>query len=62
MKPIVSHLLQQGILCVNYLNDFFVIGKTAELCRVNTEKLTSMLISLDFVINWKKSSVIPSTN
>lgn len=61
MKPIVSNLRQQGVLCVNYLDDFLIIGDTAEKCSANTKKLTGLLERLGFIINWEKSILTPNT-
>ena len=60
IKPIIRNLRSQGILCINYLDDFFIFGSTAESCARDTALTTRMLESLGFVINNEKSSLQPS--
>lgn len=62
MKPIVSNLRQRGILCVNYLDDFLVLGESFQQCLNNTRTVMSTLESLGFVVNTEKSCLHPSTS
>lgn len=60
MRPIVMILRKAGFLSVIYLDDFLLMGKTYLKCLENLKKTISLLESLGFIINWKKSNVIPS--
>lgn len=60
MKPIVSLLRNRGILCVNYLDDFLVLGESSQICLANTNLLVGLLESLGFIVNREKSFLTPS--
>lgn len=60
LKPILSLLRHQGILCVNYLDDFIILSNTKDNCAKSTAYVIDMLKNLGFVINEKKSSLSPS--
>jgi len=60
MKPVITHLRTAGILCVIYLDDILFIEKSKEKCHYNVKKAITLLESLGFIINYKKSSLIPS--
>lgn len=60
LKPILSLLRHQGILCVNYLDDFVILSNTKDNCAKSTAYVIDMLKNLGFVINEKKSSLSPS--
>jgi hypothetical protein len=47
--------------CVNYLDDFFIIGETFEECSHSVDLTVSLLTSLGFIINSRKSVLTPST-
>lgn len=60
IKPIVSHLRKRGILSVNYLDDFLILGESAQVCSENIRYTINLLKSLGFIINHEKSNLIPS--
>lgn len=62
MKPIVREIRLRGIVCVNYLDDFLVFGKSFNVCRENTKIICDLITSLGFIINREKSSLIPNTS
>lgn len=61
MKPVVSHLRSQGIQSVIYLDDLFLIGKSHQECQSFVNQTLNLLVKLGFIINYKKSSLSPST-
>lgn len=61
MKPVVSSLRLHGISCVNYLDDFLILGSSFESCEENTKTAVTLLTSLGFLINFEKSCLLPST-
>lgn len=60
LKPILSLLRHQGILYVNYLDDFIKVSNTKDNCAKSTAYVIDMLKNLGFVINEKKSSLSSS--
>lgn len=60
MKPVLSMLRSKGWISVIYLDDFLLMGKTPLECRNNVSATISLLESLGFIINYNKSSIIPS--
>lgn len=60
MRPIVETLRTRGVLCVNYLDDFFILGSSEAECTRNVQYTTSLLNSLGFIINRQKSVMIPN--
>lgn len=61
MKPIVARLRCNGVTCINYLDDFFILGSSKEECSRNVELVASLLTYLGFIINKQKSSISPET-
>ena len=59
MKPVLAKLRNKGIRLTNYLDDFLILGRTKEQTTMNTEVTKNLLISLGFVINFKKSELKP---
>jgi hypothetical protein len=51
-----------GIRSIFYLDNILVLGSTFYNCLANLQKALSLLIEARFIINWKKSSLIPTTN
>jgi hypothetical protein len=51
-----------GIRTIFYLDDILVLGSTFHICRGNLQKALSLLMEAGFIINWEKSSLIPTTN
>jgi hypothetical protein len=61
MKPVTHALRKKGVVCVNYLDDFFIIGETFQECSQSVDLTVSLLTSLGFIINSRKSVLTPST-
>lgn len=61
MKPIVSLLRSAGFKSVVYLDDLLLFGDSFENCELNVRETLHILRRLGFVINDKKSKLIPST-
>ncbi len=60
MKPVISYLRKQGLLSVIFLDDFLLLGQTYQECHKNVNITLHTLERLGFVINYKKSSLVPS--
>lgn len=60
MKPVIKKLRDLGILLVIYIDDILILGKTYIACVENTQKVIRLLETLGFVINYKKSTLIPT--
>lgn len=62
MKPVISFLRNQGFTSVIYLDDILCIGYSYAECLKNVKSTVSLLESLGFKINRKKSCLEPSTS
>jgi hypothetical protein len=51
-----------GARSIFYLDNNLVLGSTYHNCMANLMKALSLLIEAGFIINWEKSSLIPTTN
>jgi hypothetical protein len=51
-----------GIHTIFYLDDILVLGSTFQICLSNLQEALSLLMKAGFIINWEKSSLIPTTN
>jgi hypothetical protein len=51
-----------GIHTIFYLDDILVLGSTFQNCLSNLQEALSLLMKVGFIINWEKSSLIPTTN
>lgn len=60
MKPVLSYLRQQGFVSVVFLDDFLLIELSYQKCSENVNSTLSTLERLGFVINYKKSKLIPT--
>lgn len=60
MKPVLNTLRSEGILSVIYLDDLLLIEKDFQMCKNNVNEAINLLKSLGFIINYKKSSLIPN--
>lgn len=60
MKPVVNHLRQRGIISMIYLDDILFIHESKETCTNNIKYAIKLLERLGFVINYQKSSLMPS--
>lgn len=61
MKPIVEYLRGRGVLGVNYLDNFLILGASRGECNKNVHTVTSLLSRLGFIINTEKSVLYPDT-
>lgn len=60
MKPVVNKLRLLGFLSIIYLDDILCIGDSYESCAMNVKQTMKLLEDLGFVINYLKSSTVPS--
>lgn len=60
MRPVIQVLRKQGKKSVIYLDDILCVAGSYENCRNNVRLTISLLESLGFIINYKKSKLIPS--
>lgn len=60
MRPVVGLLRAQGIRCLIYLDDLLIMADSKEQCVTHLRQALSILMTLGFKINWKKSALIPS--
>lgn len=61
LKPVVSRLRERGLLLVLYLDDLLILGDSYGECSKNTQISIELFEKLGFIINDKKSQLIPST-
>lgn len=60
MKPIVQFLRSEGILCVNYLDDFLILGSSYDDCLNKIRRTYNLMIKMGFLVNKEKSMLVPS--
>lgn len=60
MKPVLNKLRSSGLHVLNYLDDFAIVGSSAEETMNSHSSACSLLSELGFLINAKKSFVPPS--
>lgn len=60
MRCVVGFLRRRGLSSVLYLDDLLLIGNSLAECNKNIHDTVSLLESLGFLINFKKSVLIPS--
>ena len=60
MVEALSPLRQQGLRFVIYLDDILLISPSHRQCLEETNTLASRLLKLGFIINLKKSELVPS--
>lgn len=60
MKPVMRFLRNQGLKSVIYLDDILCIADSFDACKENIRTTIHLLKALGFVINHKKSNLIPS--
>jgi hypothetical protein len=60
MKPVVASLRSQGIRLIIYLDDILIIASSVETLNLHKKIAIDLLESLGFLINYKKSNLIPS--
>ena len=59
-KPLAAFLRAKGIRIIFYLDDILVVASSLEECLRLRDLALQVLQGAGFVINWKKSSLIPS--
>ena len=57
---LVSLIHQQGVQFIPYLDDYLQIGQSAKSVTRQVQLAVSVLQRVGFIINWEKSSLIPS--
>uniref|UniRef100_A0A0A9XFC9 Pol polyprotein n=2 Tax=Lygus hesperus TaxID=30085 RepID=A0A0A9XFC9_LYGHE len=62
LRPVVAALRQKNIMCINYLDDFCFFARSKDECSEAANQAISLLQSLGFNINYKKSILRPSQN
>lgn len=60
LKPLLIYLRKQGVMCVAYLDDILVIGKTKQECEYNTIKVYKIISLVGLIVNEEKSNLEPS--
>ena len=61
LKPVFTQLRREGICCSPYIDDSIYADEDNIIASRNTGRAKELLESLGFVVNWEKSSLIPST-
>ena len=61
LKPVISHLRENGYRVVIFLDNILLIGSSVEECLSKLSFLRDLLQSLGFVINVNKPQLIPVT-
>lgn len=61
MKPVVKYLRSNDVVCVNYIDDFLILGSSERECNRSVQVTLDILQTLGFLINWEKSVLRPST-
>ena len=59
-KPAVSFLRNLGWMSVVYLDDWWLVAKSWQLCKENVRATRELLESLGFIVNTEKSKLDPS--
>ena len=60
MKPIFERLRKNGLSSIFYLDDSWLLGSSFEDCKRNVDETANILTNAGFIINKKKSVMIPS--
>jgi hypothetical protein len=61
-KRVKAKLGRLGIRTIFYLDDILVLGSSFQICLSNSQESLSILMRAGFLINWEKSSLIPTTS
>ena len=59
-RPIAAFLRAKGIRIIFYLDDILVIASSLQECQLHLKLVMDTLQGAGFIINWKKSSLIPA--
>ena len=62
LRPVCKYLRGKGFISSAYLDDLLLLGETEVLCRQNISVTTKCLENLGFMVNVKKSVLIPTKN
>ena len=60
MKPVFSQLRREGISCTYYIDDSLYLNHSANKAETDTRRAMTLLHSLGFTVNRKKSALTPS--
>jgi len=60
LKPVAAFLRRKAIQVLIYLDNFLLLAATVEEAVKNTQLVLTLLQSLGFTINLKKSLLIPT--
>lgn len=60
LKPAVAYLRQRGVRCVVYLDDILLLNSSPSAILSDLHLALDLFSRLGFIINWSKSSLIPS--
>ncbi|KAM4723097.1 uncharacterized protein WCC33_009317 [Rhinophrynus dorsalis] len=60
LKPVIAYLRSRGIRLIIYLDDILIMSQDRHLLTTQIKCTIQLLTSLGFLINWKKSQLIPS--
>ena len=60
MKVAISYLRERNIIISNYIDDLIIMARDFDTCKEHFHVFTKLLQTFEFVINWEKSSTIPS--
>ena len=60
MKPVTSWLRGQGVRMIIFLDDILVLAPTIETLNQHARMTISLLESLGFLINYQKSTLVPT--
>lgn len=59
-KPLQAFLHARGIRCVFYLDDILILGSSREECMAHLTTALQLLAHVGFIVNHKKSSLVPA--
>ena len=60
MKPVIAWLRGQGVRMIIFLDDILLLAPTVETMNQHARMTISLLESLGFLINYKKSTLVPT--
>ena len=60
MKPVIAWLRGQGVRMIIFLNDILVLAPTIDTLNQHARMAINLLESLGFLINYKKSTLVPT--
>ena len=58
-KLMIDFLRKRGVLCLEYFDDFLILGNSEQECRKNVKLTVSLLENLAFLVNYEKSYLQP---